>query len=638
MCGITGIAYFSGQGTPSAELIRTMCDTIVHRGPDEEGIHVADGVGLGMRRLSIIDLAGGQQPVFNENSTVRTVFNGEIYNFQELRRELEGRGHQFRTRCDTEVIVHAYEEFGNGFADRLNGMFAIALHDMANRRLILARDHLGIKPLFYYFGKNFLTFGSEIKTMLASGLVPRDLEIDALGEFMSWEYVPASRTLFQKVMKLEPAEMLTIDLSTGRSALDSFWDVPVATAASSKTAADWEDEVDAKITECVQRQLISDVPLGAFLSGGVDSSLIAAAMETPQTFSIGFKESSYNELPYAQAVADHLGTDHYFEIIQPEAVELFDTLMYLLDDPIGDFSIFPTYLVSRVARKHVTVALSGDGGDELFGGYETYVANHMAERYSRIPAWFRRQVMEPAISALRPREAKKGMVNKAKRFLEGMEHDSSLAHARWRLFVGQAMRKNLFTNEAISAMPTPVEAHIDRLYSRARSRDLLNQNLYVDTRSYLSDNILTKVDRMSMGVSLETRVPFLDKELVALSFQIPGTLKVKGASTKVLLKRVAARHVPPQCVYRPKEGFSIPIKAWLGERFRPLMEELLGRDRLQREGLFNHRTVDRLKHEHLSGLENHSHILWSMMIFQAWQDRWLSGSIGNSQAGARHVC
>jgi asparagine synthase (glutamine-hydrolysing) len=630
MCGIAGIAAFRDARSPVREQIHAMCETIVHRGPNDEGIHVQGGVGLGMRRLSIIDLGGGRQPIWNEDRTVLTVFNGEIYNYRELRRDLEARGHRFTTHSDTEVIVHGYEEYGRDFPIHLNGMFAIALHDTVRRKLILVRDHIGIKPLYYSFTDARIVFGSEVKVLLASGLVKRDLDIDALGQFLSWEYVPGAETLLMGVERLEPGHLIEIDLSNPICAPRRYWDIPLPEAdeahvLSQRTFDEWADAVDAKLRESVQRQLVADVPLGAFLSGGVDSSLVAAAMQRARTFSIAFGEESYNEAPYARAVADHLGVDHVCEAISADVVGLFERLMYLLDDPIGDFSIFPTFLVSRVARKHVTVALSGDGGDELFGGYETYLAEERARQYARVPALLREKLIEPCVRGQRPRAAKKGLINKAKRFVEGFHHPEVLGHARWRLFVTEEMRAEIFTPEARQAMATPVTHHITELMRAAGPRQPLNRGLYVDVKSYLCDNILTKVDRMSMGVSLEARVPYLDRELVELAFQVPDHLKVSRGHTKVLLKAIAARHVPAHCVYRPKEGFSVPIKNWLRTQFRHLLESLICRERMEQGRVFAWPAIERLKTEHLDGRANHSHILWSLMVFEAWRERWLEG-------------
>jgi asparagine synthase (glutamine-hydrolysing) len=622
MCGIAGIVPLAEGPPPCVDRLRAMCDAMIHRGPDDEGLEIRSNVAFGMRRLSIIDLAGGHQPIRNETGTVRVVFNGEIYNYRELRRELEAKGHRFSTASDTEVIVHLWEEVGTEFPKRLNGMFAIALHDEAARRVVLVRDHLGIKPLFYAVHAGTLVFGSELKVLLASGLVPRELDVDALGQFLSWEYIPGEATLLRHSRKLRAAEMLEFDLATGARRCSRYWDVPPAYDDVGATATEWEDRVDATLRACVRRQLVSDVPLGAFLSGGVDSSLVVAAMGSgARTFSIGFEDPTYNELPWSQRVADVLGVVHRTEVIRPQVVDLFDHLMHFMDDPIGDFSIFPTYLVSRLAREDVTVALSGDGGDELFGGYETFRAEEAATHWMRVPAMVR-SVVEPAVRACQPTAAKKGLVNTAKRFVEGFEHDEHLGHARWRVFAGEAMRKRLFTASALEAISTPVGAHIAALQQRVRERDERDRALYVDLHSYLVDNCLVKVDRMSMACSLETRVPLLDPTLVELAFRIPSSLKYSARKTKILLKRVARRHVPRECVDRPKQGFSIPIKNWLRYEFRPLVEELLGRDRIEAEGLFNPAMVDRLKREHMQNRANHSHLLWSLLVFQDWRRRW----------------
>lgn len=622
MCGIAGIAAFAGASSPNEDLIRTMCDTIVHRGPDDEGIDVRDNVALGMRRLAIIDLPGGKQPVFNEDHTVRTVFNGEIYNFRELRSQLEKKGHKFSTSSDTEVLVHGYEEWGVDLPKYLNGMFAFAIHDIANRRLFIARDHLGIKPLFYFFNGKHLIWGSEVKTILSTQLVDRDLDMNSLGEFLAWEYVPGQGTLFSNIHKLEPGYLLDIDLTNPACNPEEYWDIPVRDPSLQYSDDDWEAMVADKIHECVQRQLISDVPLGAFLSGGVDSSLVVSSMQQASTFSIGFDDPSYNELEYARKVARHLGVKHTFEVINPHVSDMFDHLMTFMDDPIGDFSIFPTFLVSRLARQHVTVALSGDGGDELFGGYETYLADNAAKYYSYIPGMLRRGVIAPIIESIPPRPEKKGVINKVKRFVEGASLPDQLSHARWRIFAAEKMQANLFTPEALQQIVRPIDNHITHLFKRAGSRSRLASSLYVDVKSYLSDNCLVKVDRMSMANSLESRVPMLDRELVELAFQVPDNLKLNQGNIKVLLKKIAAKQIPQECVYRQKEGFSIPIKHWLGTQFRPIMEELLDSKKLQQEGIFNVKTINKLKFDHLGGKANHSHVLWSLMVFQAWRKRW----------------
>ena len=624
MCGIAGIVALANAAPPERQVLDRMCACIEHRGPDDRAVHVWDGVGLGMQRLSIIDVEGGNQPLFNEDRTVRTVYNGEIYNFREVRRDLEAAGHVFATAADTEVIVHGWEEWGARFVERLNGMFAIAVHDRRNGRFALVRDRLGVKPLYYAVAGSHLVFGSEIKALLASGLIGRELNVDAVGQFLAWEYVPAPATLLRGVYKLEPGAMLEVDLSAASVADPRvWWDVPdITSPALPSTGQEWADAVDAQVRESVQRQLISDVPLGAFLSGGVDSSLMVAGMGDAQTFSIGFDDPSYNELTWARKVAEHLGANHRDDVIRPDVVALFDRLMNHMDDPIGDFSIFPTFLVSQHARQHVKVALSGDGGDELFGGYETYVAQRLAGLWKWIPTPVRRGVVHPLVLALKPRPEKKGPVNMARRFVQGFEQDAALGHARWRLFAAADQLDRLFATDARNSFTTPVNEHIVRLAARAGKRSPLDTALYVDLKSYLSDNILVKVDRMSMACSLEARVPYLDHELVELAFRMPERFKVQGRKTKVLLKKVAARQVPRDCVYRAKQGFSIPIKNWLGNEFRPLVDDNLSPERIASDGLFAVDEVERLKKEHSNGRENHSHVLWSLLVFQDWRRRW----------------
>jgi asparagine synthase (glutamine-hydrolysing) len=628
MCGITGIAAARGPA-PELSRLEAMNGVLKHRGPDDAGYHLQGGVGFGMRRLSIIDLTTGAQPLHNESGSVSVVFNGEIYNFRELRADLEGRGHRFSTHSDGEVIAHLWEESGPAFADQLNGMFAIALHDAEKGKVVLARDRVGVKPLFWTWQEGRLIFGSEIKAILASGEVAPQLDFDGLGQLLAWEYVPAPRTLFKSIFKLEPGHLLMLDLGEEALTDSTWWDLaavlegrPSSSRPSAVSPHALADRLDLAVSEATRRQLISDVPLGAFLSGGVDSSLVVAGMGEARAFSIGFGDASYDETRWASQIAEHLGVSHRVEQISPDAAALFDRLMVYLDDPIGDFSIFPTFLVSELARQEVKVALSGDGGDELFGGYETYVAQNVARRLGWLPRSLEQGLMPRIASRIAPRPVKKGVVNKAKRFLEGLQHPETLAHARWRLFLGPEQLVRLLTPAASEQMQLPVTDHIDRLRGRVRHLSSLDQELYVDFRSYLPDNCLVKVDRMSMATSLEVRVPLLDNTVIETAFALPPSLKVKGRKTKVLLKEVAARHLPRNAVYRPKEGFSMPMKEWLRQELRPQMEDLLSGEHLRQQGLFEISEVDRLKAEHLDRRANHSHILWSLMVFQDWSQRW----------------
>jgi asparagine synthase (glutamine-hydrolysing) len=604
--------------------LRRMCDTIIHRGPDDEGVGIADNVALGMRRLSIIDIQGGSQPIFNEDHSVRVTFNGEIYNYRELRRTLEQSGHTFTTQSDTEVLVHAYEEYGTAFLNRLNGMFALALHDMSRQRVILARDHMGIKPLFYSITEEAIIWGSEIKAILASGGIDRSLEPTSLLDFLSWEYVPGEATLFREIRKLPAGHMLIADASGQITEPVEYWDIPTSAPSNLHSENEWLERLEEAVGESVRRQLVSDVPLGAFLSGGVDSSLVVSAMGSAKTFSIGFDDPSYNELPFSKEVANHLGTQHETRVIKPYVADIFDDLMHYMDDPIGDFSIFPTYLVSKLARESVTVCLSGDGGDELFGGYETYVAQQMAERYAKIPNMLR-SIIGSIAHTLPPTSRKKGLTNKIKRFVEGNDYPDSIGHARWRIFLSDILKSSLFTPEFARQLDRPAAQHILDLSSRAGELTATSRGLYIDAKSYLPDNCLVKVDRMSMAVSLEVRVPLLDVGLVELAFSMPDSLKVNRGQTKYLLKKLAAKTIPPNCVYRPKEGFSIPIKNWLGGQFRPILERYTDSTLLRSDGIFEPSAVSTLKSQHLEGKANHSHILWSLIVFHAWRERWLNG-------------
>ena len=417
-----------------------------------------------------------------------------------------------------------------------------------------------------------------------------------------------------------------IDLRSSTVSASSYWNILEAITHRSRSAQDWEDEIGAQIAASVNRQMVSDVPLGAFLSGGVDSSLVVASMGDASTFSIGFDDPSYNELDYATRVADHLGVQQTNEIIRSDIADLFQSLIYHLDDPIGDFSIFPTFLISKLARQHVTVALSGDGGDELFGGYESYVAQRYASWYQYLPESMTKGFLPALVDRIRPAKQKKGPINKLKRFVEGAALPASMNHARWRMFASDALKDELFTRDAAAELTTPTTQHIHDLYANAAALPELNRSLYVDTQSYLSDNCLVKTDRMSMANSLEVRVPLLDKELVTMAFDVPPNLKIRGGETKWLLKKIASRQLPKECIYRRKEGFSIPMKHWLGTRFRPILEEYLNPSKLRHDGIFETSRITRLKEDHLSGRANHSHILWSLIVFHAWKERWLSSA------------
>ena len=620
MCGICGaVAQDKGRRIDET-VLRRMCDLIRHRGPDDEGFYLDEFAALGMRRLSIIDLVTGNQPVSNEHKTIWVVFNGEIYNFRELHAKLVDRGHVFATKSDTEVIVHAYEEYGDRCVEHFNGMFAFALWDTHRRRLLIARDHLGIKPLYYWADRGQIVFGSELKTVIAHPAVPREVDLAAIDQFLTLEYIPAPRTIFKNIHKLLPGHRLIFE--EGNPRVENYWDVPFQ-----KISADWEtckERLSALIDDAVRMQMVSDVPLGAFLSGGIDSSTIVSAMSRAsdrpvKTFSIGFGDRTYNELPYARAVAEKYSTEHHEEFLDPDISDLAEELLQYLDEPFGDFSIFPTYLVSMVARRHVKVVLSGDGGDELFGGYDTYVAQDMERYYRWLPAPVRQRFIPALMSRVPPQPAKKGLINKTKRFVEGAALSSALQHTRWMMFLNPTEKDRLYSAELSSSLDgDSPEAVMREYFLQVKQQHPLTQQQYVDIKTYLVDDILTKVDRMSMAVSLEARVPLLDYRIVEFAVNLPPEMKLHRGQTKRILRQAMAERLPSQVLNKPKQGFSIPLKHWLRGPLKPMMTDLLSATSVRRRGYFNPGEVTRLVQEHLDQRANHSHRLWALMVLELW--------------------
>ncbi|MBX3058678.1 MAG: asparagine synthase (glutamine-hydrolyzing) [Anaerolineae bacterium] len=618
MCGVCGIV--GADRSRRDEILRQMCHLLAHRGPDDAGYYTDEEATLGMRRLAIIDLVTGQQPLTNEDETLWLVYNGEIYNYRELRTELKRKGHQFRTEGDSEVIVHAYEEYGPDCVTHFNGMFAFAIWDTRQRRLFLARDHVGIKPLYYWSNGRTLIFASELKALTAHPLVPRQVNPAALDHLLTLEYIPSPLTIFQDVHKLPPGHWL--HFQAGHIQHQSFWEIkPQPLPADDNTCAEMLHDL---IQDAVRLQLMSDVPLGAFLSGGIDSSTIVAcmsqAMTLPvQTFSIGFGEATYNELPYARAIAAGFNTQHTEEILTPDIGPLVEQLAAHLDEPLADFSIFPTYLVSKVAAQQVKVVLSGDGGDELFGGYDTYVAQQLDRYYHWLPATVRQRMLPSIMGRIPPQPAKKGVINKTKRFVEGAALPSAWQHTRWMMFLPERDKTGLYT----PAMQAGLNGHtavatLERTFQQATDLEPLAQQQYVDMKTYLADNILTKVDRMSMAVSLEARVPLLDHRIVEFALSLPPRLKLYRGQTKVILRRAMHGRLPDAILSKPKEGFSIPLKHWLVGPLRPLLTDLLSESTVRQRGYFQPETVTRWVKEHLDGRANHSHRLWSMMLFELW--------------------
>lgn len=628
MCGICGIVQLRESFPLRQETLQRMNDVITHRGPDDEGFYLTPTVGLAMRRLSIIDLTGGHQPISNEEGSIHIVFNGEIYNFQELREQLEEAGHTFSTHSDTEVIVHGYEEYGPDVVHHLRGMFGFSIWDSTTETLMIARDRPGIKPMHYYKDDEKFLFGSEIKSILQCERVPREVNLEALDRFLTFEYVFSPETIFQKIHKLPPGHFLL--LHKGEIRIEQYWDNLPTIPDEQDDEEYYAQHLAELLEESVKMRLISDVPLGALLSGGIDSSAIVGYMakhsDRPvKTFSIGFEEQTYNELDYARTVAEHFKTEHHELIIKPDAVDLVDNLVKNLDEPFGDFSIFPTYLVSKMAREHVTVALSGDGGDELFAGYDTYIADWVARGYQKIPAVFRNQIAAPLVDRIPPSPKKKGFVNRTKRFVKGMLLPPDLMHTRWMIFLQEQEKQKLYSGNLLDTYERGNSYQFIQEYFRRSQNGVtpLAQQEYVDVKTYLTDDILVKVDRMSMAPSLETRVPFLDHKVMEFAATIPTSLKLKGLTTKYILKKAVSDLLPEKILVRGKEGFSIPIKNWIMHELRPLLLDTLSEDRMKARGYFQPRYVQQLVQEHLNGKENHSHRLWALMMFEIWHQNYI---------------
>jgi len=634
MCGIAGFVDYwdRRQGKPfeRGRLLKGMCDVIRHRGPDDDGFLLKDGVALGMRRLSIIDLAGGAQPISGEDGSVTIVFNGEIYNFQELRPELEKRGHTFKTHSDTETIVHAYEEYGPDCANHLRGMFALAIWDDKTRELYIARDRVGKKPLYYTVTQGqTLVFGSEIKSILEHPDVQREINLEALDAYLTLGYVPDPLSIFRDIHKLPPGHYLTF--SNGRVRTQQYWDFNFETAESRKPE-DYLEELRELLNESVRLRLISDVPLGAFLSGGIDSSTIVALMarhmnQPVKTFSIGFHEDSYNELKYARLTAKKLGTDHHEFFVTPQICDVIDELVWHFDEPFADPSAIPTYMVSKLARDHVTVALSGDGGDELFAGYTHYVVQESRRAFSALPKALRAGVMRP-LSYRLPHGAW------GRNYLHNISLDPIDRYLDSLSYFTGLTRKTLYTADFQRALgATDRVAQSFREYaSHVKTSEPLDQLLYIDGKTYLPGDILTKVDRMSMATSLEVRVPLLDHKLIDFVTKVPASLKLAGTETKHLLKRVARDLIPAEILDRPKQGFGIPLEQWINRQLRDQIRETLSEPRTRQRGYVNSDYVDLILDEHHKNRRDHSFPLWALLILELWHRRYIDHSPRTSEA------
>jgi len=601
-----------------ADSVHRMCRTIVHRGPDDEGVYARGPVGLGMRRLSIIDLSGGKQPIHNEDETIWIVFNGEIYNFPELRRELETRGHRFYTHSDTEVIVHLYEESGADCVKKLRGMFTIALYDERQGSLLLARDRFGKKPLHYAVHEGRLYFGSEIKTILAVRPDLAEVNPEGLLQYFYFGYIPDPLTIFRNIYKL-PAGHLA-EFRNGEIKVRQYWDLPAYGTHPAISEEECLEQLEKRLQEAVRIRLISDVPLGALLSGGVDSSIVVALMaresaKPVQTFSIGFKEEKFNESEYARQVAERFGTDHHELVLDPDLEETITYLSQMLEEPFGDSSMLPTYYVCRMARQKVTVALSGDGGDELFAGYDRYTTAMERRKFDSLPGWvgsvYRERIhgMIPA-GTYGKNLAWNASLNERDRYLDAVSFFPAL-HREGHLFTAEFL-------QAARGLPDPLRDW-QRLYDDAPAKDRLSRLLYLDTKTYLNGDILSKVDRMSMATSLEVRVPMLDHEFAEWVTSLPVEWKFRAGTRKHILKKLAERvGIPPGVIHRRKQGFQLPLVEWMRDEMKARFWNVLLEPRSLQRGYFKPSAVRNLIEEHVQGRRNRSGLLWRMLVLEMW--------------------
>jgi asparagine synthase (glutamine-hydrolysing) len=630
MCGIVGLHYFDRSRKVSHQVVKAMADSIRHRGPDDEGFHVDGGIGLGHRRLSIIDLASGKQPISNEDDTCHIVFNGEIYNYKALRDDLIGKGHVFKTHTDTEAILHCYEQYGEDCVNRLNGMFAFAIWDGNRRRLFLARDHLGIKPLYYHADGDKIVFASEMKAILEEGSVRRDVDPAAFDAYFSYMYIPDPLSIFASVKKLQAGHTLTCE--DGKVTIRRFWEVSNR-GESVKSEDQWTEELEALLTDSVKIQLMSDVPLGVFLSGGIDSSSVVGMMSefsnSIKTFSLSGGTGLYNELPFAKVVADRYHTDHH-ELVVPEASleSLLPKVVGLLDEPFADSSIIPTFLVSKLARENVKVALSGEGGDELFGGY-TWHRKHMTiDRYRNlVPRSIRRNILKNYLEKL---SLSSGAFAKLSRSMRSLNNYSLMAEGQCfdvlrRLFP-DTLKDQIYGVKA----SIPADARLwsfQKAYERNASPDALDNALYADLKVYLTGDLLTKVDRMSMANSLEVRVPLLDYRVVEMAARMPQNLKLRGKVSKHILRKAMDKRLPAAIKDRKiKRGFSVPVEEWFRKGLKEYAWDILLDKRTATRGYFRPEGVRKLLEDQFKGLAPLGDQVFLMLVFELWARRYLDAS------------
>jgi len=631
MCGIAGELRLVSGEQPSPERVRAMCDVMTHRGPDSFGEFTHGEVALGMRRLAIVDVEGGQQPLGNEDGSIQVVCNGEIYNAPALARDLEAHGHRLRTRSDVEVIAHLYEEEGVDLAAKLDGMFAFALWDAKAHRLVLGRDRIGIKPLYVTRLGDRLVWGSEAKCLLAAGLDPQ-LDLQALHDYLTLGYVPGPASILAGVEQLAPGHVLIAQ--PGRPPeTRRYWSLQGHVGAvERRSEAEWREELLHTLRSAVQSHLMSDVPLGVFLSGGLDSGSIVALMHelgvSPiRTFTIGFEEKSFSETTEARAVATRYGTEHHELIVRPDAIALLPRLVRSFDEPFADSSAIPVYHVSELARRHVKVVLSGEGGDEVLAGYETYRARRIAALYAMLPEAIGARMVPAVVRRLPVSHAKVSFDYKAKQFVSGAYLPPAAGHLWWKTILDDETKAGMYADGAARAV-LPTVRLFESLYQESDGGEL-DRLQYIDAKLYLPADILVKVDRMSMLHSLEARVPFLDRAMLEFTRRIPPRLRLRGLTSKYLLRRAMADRLPPEVVNGKKRGFNVPMPSWLAGNLRDFTRDVLSPQRVRRQGLFRPAAIERLVADHLARRRDFSRAIWTLLVLSVWQDEILRGAPPN---------
>lgn len=627
MCGICGKFNLATGDPVPPELIKRMADVLRHRGPDGEGYYVHENIGLGHRRLKIIDLETGQQPMFNEDGSLIVVFNGEIYNFLDLRRELQASGHHFRTKSDTEVLLHGYEEWGDKVLQRLRGMFAFAIWDHRKRELLLARDRLGIKPLYYYWNGRTLLFASEIKAILQDAEVRRVVEPTALDDFLTYMYIPAPKTIFKNIYKLRAGHFLKA--SGAGIQTQEYWDIDFSPNGSNDET-EYAGGLLEQLKESLRLHLVSEVPLGAFLSGGLDSSAVVGlmheAVDTPiNTASIGFHESAFDELPYARMVVSRFRTNAHERIVDARAAEILDTLVWHFDEPFADDSMVPTYYVSQVAREKVTVCLSGDGGDENFAGYRRYRFDVLENRIrSLLPARISSSVFA-GLAGIYPKADWLPQIFRAKTLLTNLSYNPEQGYFNTMSWLKSEAKCGLY-NEGFQREMNGYEpiSVMQEHFARTNGWDPLSRIQYVDIKTYLVDDILTKVDRTSMAHALEVRVPILDHQVMEYAAQIPASFKLRSGEGKYIFKKAVHEIVPPQIIHRPKRGFSVPLADWLRKDLKNIFEQHVFSPNAWLNNWFEPKAIDRLWSQHQRGTRDYAHELWALLVFEYWCKRFLA--------------